>query len=605
MSLQNTGRFLAPLEKGSTSSGGLLPLTPIESVRNRRFEITNIPSNMSTKASSQIGLSIKMDNRLEPLAKNLENSNSMFKGGFTLSGKGSMFLKSNTNKQIEASEISDIDLKSDQLASNSNGNNVKSILRDSSLTDVRTRPDKQSDAEDDKKSVRFNLNEPTKMSTCKNIACSSDNSSNDDDDEKEWNFDNEADGVETHVKEITMTINRTSLQQNDKRAYEEIETTAPSLPKNLTTLFDQSSDSGRIRPMYEDTDSESVTSIKSVNNYDDDDKEDDKEMKRIDLPKPITQRLKVFELQDQYNEISQNDKNLFVNKKSVDLHHDFDIKWQEEKTKFEKIIIEKRNALEKEHQTLLKALEKELKEKRNDRKIELESQHNVEVEKFKQQLKEEFEEKRKILNQEHRLAEEKLQENHKIIIQELERDLKTEEELIKKDYAINLQKTKDKMSHDLDLERQKMRESGESNLYEKIRCEKRLLEDKYRCLKDKYVRLKTDVKISLERRHQRREQQSLTTTGSEEIERSNSNKQSNEVRSSSISVTGSTGKPPPLSTQRKEITDKSEERDRSTNFFNERPNKKVAVAAKYLSHVQSQLCPDDTSIRYVSVITKL
>lgn len=51
-------------------------------------------------------------------------------------------------------------------------------------------------------------------------------------------------------------------------------------------------------------------------------------------------------------------------------------------------------------------------------------------------------------------------------------------------------------------------------MFEKIRCEKRLLEDKYRCLKEKYLRLKTDVKLSIEKRNKKREQ-SATTTGSE------------------------------------------------------------------------------------------
>jgi hypothetical protein len=40
-------------------------------------------------------------------------------------------------------------------------------------------------------------------------------------------------------------------------------------------------------------------------------------------------------------------------------------------------------------------------------------------------------------------------------------------------------------------------------VFEKLRCEKRLLEDKYRSLKDKYIRLKTDIKISMERRKRR------------------------------------------------------------------------------------------------------
>lgn len=611
MSLQNTGRFLAPLEKRS-SSGGLLPLAPIESARNKRFEITNFPTN-NPLPSPQIGLSMKTENRLEPLVKNLENASSTatFKG-FTLSGKGSMFLKSNIKKtDTPESTKSNNELKNEATVS-TNGKNVKSILRDSSLTDVRTRPDssKATDAElEDRKSVRFNLNESAKSNMYKGLVTSDDSSNDDDDDEEEdeeegnWDFNDDADGIESHVKEVTMTLNRNVQQQNEPTANETKEAT-PSTAKSLTTLFDRNAESGRIKPMYEDTDSESVTSIKSANNRRIFDGE--KELKKIDLPKPISHRLKVFEqVEEQRNEVHNDNKFLnqpkveaIQSQKSIDLNHDqdFDLKWHEEKAKLESIFLEKRAALEKEHAAQLKALEKELEEKKNDRKIELESQHNVDVEKFKQQLKDEFEEKRKILNQEHRLAEERLQENHRIILQELERDLKTEEDLLRKDHVMNLQQTKEKLAHELDLERQKMRETGENHLYEKIRCEKRLLEDKYRCLKDKYVRLKTDVKISLERRHQRREQQSLTT-GSE-TERSNSNKQSNDARSSSVSVAGAKGndigKPP---TRKEMARDKSVERDRDRSaHLIERPNKKFTAAAKYLSHIQSQQCPDDTSI---------
>ena len=58
-------------------------------------------------------------------------------------------------------------------------------------------------------------------------------------------------------------------------------------------------------------------------------------------------------------------------------------------------------------------------------------------------------------------------------------------------------------------------------VFEKLRCEKRLLEDKYRSLKEKYIRLKMDIKISVERR--KRRDVGGTTTGSE-TERSASHK---------------------------------------------------------------------------------
>lgn len=40
--------------------------------------------------------------------------------------------------------------------------------------------------------------------------------------------------------------------------------------------------------------------------------------------------------------------------------------------------------------------------------------------------------------------------------------------------------------------------------FEKMRCEKRLIEDKYRSLKDKYLQLKTDMKVAVERKLQSR-----------------------------------------------------------------------------------------------------
>lgn len=185
ISLQNTGRFLAPLEKRGAVAGAL-PLAPIESARNRRFEITNIPST-SAIPSSQIGLSIKGENRLEPIAKNLENASSTatFKG-FTLSGKGSMFLKSN----IKKIETTDIPNPSESI-SVANGKNVKSILRDSSLTDVRNRPESKIFEPDfeDRKSVRFNLNESAKVGMYNGLV--SDDSSNDNEDadeNAEWDF---------------------------------------------------------------------------------------------------------------------------------------------------------------------------------------------------------------------------------------------------------------------------------------------------------------------------------------------------------------------------------------------------------------------------------
>lgn len=372
MSLQNTGRFLAPLEKRSNSSG-LLPLAPIDSARNKRFEITNLPTNNPLPSPKQIGLSMKTENRLEPLVKNLENASSTatFKG-FTLSGKGSMFLKSNIKKSDALdSPKSSNELKNEATASNNGGKNVKSILRDSSLTDVRLRPDsiKPSDVDlEDRKSVRFNLNESTKGDIYKGLVTSDESSNDDNDDEDEeeegnadWDFNEDVDGIETHVKEITMTLNRNAQQQNELKANENKDPLPTTSAKNLSTLFDRNADSGRIKPMYEqDTDSESVASIKSANNRRIFDGE--KELKKIDLPKPISHRLQVFEAEEQQNEV-QND-NAFMKQPKVESiqsqksieqivnrdNDDLDLTWQEEKAKLERIFVEQQAAREKQHE---------------------------------------------------------------------------------------------------------------------------------------------------------------------------------------------------------------------------------------------------------------
>lgn len=594
-SLQHTGRFLAPLEKRSSSNGLLAPLAPIDSARNKRFEITTFTTN-NPLPTPQIGLAIKNDGGHGfdggPKATTPDNaaaSNTTSFKGFTLSGKGSMFLKSNTNTKKAAD--GEVDAKSF-------GNGVKSILRDTSLTDVRSRLDgKVTDEMEDRKIVRFNLNDM--MANVGDQVRSdlgvTDASSNEDEENDDWDFDGDDDDVDNgidggdgagkYVKEITMTLSR-----NARRSVEDENEHDTKDHHSLATIFDRNVESGRIKPLYEDTDStDSVASIKSGGNLRQITvKTQPQQPKSLEITKTnATNLMGASDIKEQHK--------LELDKLQQKLEIDF----AEEKRSLLETYEHKRDALHNEHKLKLRQLESEILEKTNDRKIELESQHNVDVEKFKQQLMQEFDEKRKALSQEYRASEAKLQESHKILLQELERDLKSEEELIRKEHATNLAQTKDKLAHDMDMEKQRMRESGESHLYEKMRCEKRLLEDKYRCLKDKYSRLKADVKITLERRHQRRttEHGQSMTTGSE-TDRTASNQPTHDIRSSSVSSKeNDIGKPPPVAvqSQRKSHRDKSVERDRSAHGHDKSGNK-FGVAAKYLSHIQNQQYPDDTSI---------
>lgn len=628
-------RFLAPIERKG--------LVQLDTVRNNRFEVTNYANT----GIGQIDLNIKTEEVTKPL--NLLGSKKTEKElvkGLTLSGAGSMFLKSKSTKKVDDKSNTkqhDFDWGNSNTYSGHGNVGVKGILRDSSLTDVRNKNPIQrlSDIDvEDRKSVRFDLERLTKI----------ENRDSSEEDYDEWDF-MEGDGVESHVKDVTVTLNKNSALKptlQSQHSLDEIRKPsnrlaslgrtfshdggAESRPVQLSTLFDRQKTS-LIKPLYEDTDSESgggsvigiskntlVSAIKV--NGEIDEKEKDK------LKSEMKERLERFKLnlfeQEQAEERKINGEmqqrllqlkrdldgrnNIEKNTSELKYENDRDAialeRTMTEKRMQEMLTQEKENLkkkfetlrakLEADHQNELSKVAESLQEQIRDLKIELESQHNFEVEKFNQRLKDEFQCKTKEIGNEHRGAVEILQRNHTEILQDLERDLKSEEEILKKDHATNLTQLKDKLTHELELERQRMRETGESHLFEKMRCEKRLLEDKYRCLKEKYVRLKADVKISLERRSRRRDHQSITT-GSE-TERS-SNKQSvgsSDVRSTSVSGPHlGQGRPPTApSTPKLQIKARDHMRDKSVDR-EYKDKSSFGAAAKYLSHIQHY--QDDTT----------
>lgn len=621
-SMDNAGnRFLAPIERKET-------------VRNNRFEVTNYVN----AEIGQIGLNIKTDEATKPL--NLLGTKKVEKEvvkGLTLSGTGSMFLKSNATKKVDdknnAKQL-DFDWGNSNTYSGHGNVNVKGILRDSSLTDVRNKNPIQRPTDfdnEDRKSVRFDLERSTKI----------ENRESSEEEYEEWDF-MEGDGV----KDVTVTLNKNPTPKptlQSQHSLDEIKKPANRLAAlgrtmssdgsaalHLSTMFDRQKTS-LIKPLYEDTDSESgggsvigitKNTLLGTNKLN---AEIDEMMEKEKLKTQMKERLERFKLnlfeQEQAEERKINDEmqqrlqqlKQDVSSKNNAAKSVSELKYENDREAIERtenrmqemLTQEKENLkrkfetqralLELDHQNELTKLAETLQEQIRDLKIELESQHNFEVEKFSQRLKDEFQCKTKEIGNEHRSAMEILQRNHAEILQDLERDLKSEEEILKKDHATNLAQLKDKLTHELEQERQRMRETGESHLFEKMRCEKRLLEDKYRCLKEKYVRLKADVKISLERRSRRRDHQSITT-GSE-TERSNSNKQSagsSDVRSTSVSGPHlAQGRPPTApSTPKLPIKSRDHLRDKSTERdYKEKSS--FGAAAKYLSHIQHY--HDDTT----------
>ncbi|CAK1543246.1 unnamed protein product [Leptosia nina] len=117
-----------------------------------------------------------------------------------------------------------------------------------------------------------------------------------------------------------------------------------------------------------------------------------------------------------------------------------------------------------------------------------------------------YKEKSQIL-EENRATIDSLREEHSARIADLRHDYRAEVERLRSQHACH-------------LEELRVRLSGE-RAAAAVRQDDRALHDKYRCLKEKYARLKHDVKITLERRNKRREMS--MTTGSE-TEKSNSHK---------------------------------------------------------------------------------
>lgn len=107
-----------------------------------------------------------------------------------------------------------------------------------------------------------------------------------------------------------------------------------------------------------------------------------------------------------------------------------------------------------------------------------------------------------------------------------------QERLSRKVYKQRLDEIRTDLSRGIDKEAKKISDHATRQQmidFEKIRCEKRLLEDKYKVLKEKYLKLKNEVRVAVERRSKRRE----SNTTASETERSGSTKTRTETNESS------------------------------------------------------------------------
>ncbi|OXU19166.1 hypothetical protein TSAR_000509, partial [Trichomalopsis sarcophagae] len=150
--------------------------------------------------------------------------------------------------------------------------------------------------------------------------------------------------------------------------------------------------------------------------------------------------------------------------------------------------------------------------------MEITRQHNERIEDLRKELDREFDNVRADLRAQQREKITKITEDHEKCLADILRDFRVDEVLARKVYKQRLDEIRADYSKDVENEMKKHNDSAvrqESVDFEKIRCEKRLLEDKYNTLKEKYLKLKKDMRAAIEKRNRRKEQANTTASETE------------------------------------------------------------------------------------------
>ncbi|XP_030381303.1 uncharacterized protein LOC115629114 [Scaptodrosophila lebanonensis] len=580
------------LESRNKNFGGIFQM-----VKNSRFEVakTNAQINLAMKFHAPEQSDQLLDHQQGTIEIQSEES-----GGFHLTGTGAMFLKS--RRQLDKPTVNAVAPVNDGVSDNrifgdflSSSPGVKGILRDSSLTDMRRRLERNETAlteTEDKKIVRFNLEETQrlrsspeedasggsarKLTQSPELSINSDDVVDDDDaegaDDVEEDDDDDVwdeDGIDPDAMEGMCSLNPFITNDPNKpvRIINLPKAQTMQMLKTLPTMdkagaldlggtgsngsyLDKLKENSTVKPLYEDTDSDSKgSSVRSfiINKSDQDSMHSSNPFDLHELGRQHKnemdqlQRKLHQQLQPQGVSSLTTEKlggcSLKIASKLVGLLKQKDNTGQSIDPVDPKSTVqldEETDIIKREYDEKLKSMRHEYNLRLASHRHQLEEAYEQQLDESRAQMEQQLQAKRSLVINDHKARMATLQTNHTEIVQELERDLRSEEEILRREHTAKLAQMRDKFRQELEHEKQRLLETGEERLYEKVRCEKRLLEDKYRCLKEKYVRLKTDVKLSLERRNQRREAQALqqhtntntnTTTGSE-TERSISNKPS-------------------------------------------------------------------------------
>ncbi|XP_060530502.1 uncharacterized protein LOC132704499 isoform X2 [Cylas formicarius] len=434
-----------------------------------------------------------------------------------VSGGGSMFLKSNTKKLSElvpssSGKIDMLDLP-------------KSILRDRNILehsrsmefDKLSLTEKSEKDDEDKKSVRFNLdNNTTEIGTTISEKSSSEDDINISDKPKP----NEIINIKIRPNNSRFSV---SPVAEPLRSLKLIKPNPGDFVKPKLTLS-KSSDSD------EDTKSLEKLELKDINELFDSDDSSPDEKDKFKLNKKSEKKLNDLKekiWKDKNEELLEFKRSLERSHKDElnrimmeeELNYEQNLKTEMDKVKLKLDLKTKEDRLnlegqielfKQEFESKLKSEEEKLKEHFELKKEELEKYYEEKLVDIERELADKVEKTKEEMVVNHNANVEQLKQNHAILIEDLRREFRVEEQIIKQEHQTQMATLIKKLESE--MESQKAKSTIDERQFEKLRCEKRLLEDKYRCLKEKYLRLKTDVKITIEKRNKRKEQSSTNTT---------------------------------------------------------------------------------------------
>lgn len=414
-----------------------------------------------------------------------------------LTGGGTMFLKSHTKNKIVDTSPGKSDLIDNQ-------NQPRSILRERNSLEAsksmdfdKVSLDKSEKDDDDKKSVRFNLENTTDVAfTFSDKSISSE------------------DEVPENIINVKISPNKPSqFEQPEKKLIKP--NPADFIKPKLTISKGSDSEDDSLFAKSVDNDDDYILRSKKL---------EDKVDKRIAKLKQNIWEEKNDELlkfKDGLQESHREElERVLVNAKTnyeekirdelESLRLEMENRNTQETLKHKKKVEEMKTHLDQQYSHA----EQTAKNNFSLKCKELEKLYEEKSSKIEKELTERVEKTRDELIFTHNSNVDQLKQNHSILIEDLKRGFREEEAALKRDHKAVIAEIKLKIEAESEKKDEK---------YEKIRYEKKLLEDKYKCLKEKYIRLKTEVKMSIEKRNKRKEQGSTVTTTGSETEKSQSN----------------------------------------------------------------------------------